>query len=399
MNRMICAWAVLAALGAGQAVPQWWTGGFEAAFAEAKRRNVPILVGFVMDNEEANDRLVSTLYKDPEFVKLTATCVAMVAAREVHPPLPGAKTVTCSRFLGMPCSVHRSIEEAARAHIFGTKTVQTPYHVVLLPDGTSAGAVEDVQPTPAYVDVVRLAQKQLGPSMTAEQFKVADGALRRAKAALDAAEIADAVSALAEVDKIAKGTPFGKEAATTMEAVLAKGRAAIDDAKKLDAGGDTAAALRSLAALRADYKGTPVADEARKADLALRKTKAGQAAAAQLAKEERAAPILDKAREAEAKKDFPKAAREYARAVGIAPGSPLAAAARARLEAFRADVDVAKLVADALSNFDADEALRAIDGLPKADRAAITAALKAIVETWPQSPAAEKAKALLEKGG
>ena len=58
---------------------EWWSGDWESALGEAAARNVPIFVAWIMDDEEANDRIVAGLYKDETFIKATARAVCVLA--------------------------------------------------------------------------------------------------------------------------------------------------------------------------------------------------------------------------------------------------------------------------------------------------------------------------------
>ncbi len=125
---MIGAWIVAAALLGNGVV---WEKDFDAAFAKAKERNVPVLVCFNMDGESANDSLVK-IYKDPEFVKRSADFVCLVASTFAHSP--AGSSDPCSRFGTITCDDHRTVEKKARAAFIGKEEVIAPQHVLATPD-------------------------------------------------------------------------------------------------------------------------------------------------------------------------------------------------------------------------------------------------------------------------
>lgn len=395
---------VLSAAAPAQKAVEWWPGSWEKAFEEAKKRNVPLLIGINQDGEEANDRVALALYKDPAFIKLSAFCVPILGSKDNHgqemQDLRGGATKVCSRFGGVPCQTHQEHERRAVPLLFAEKGVSTPFHAVVLPDESVSNRLHDVHEVSLYEQAVKEAQRTLGPGLTAEQYRSAEAALKAARAAAREDKIPETVAALAELDKAARGTPVAKEGEEIVRAMEAKARTLIEEAKGEAKAGRHADALRRLARGLSAFKGAAVAKEIKDADTAIRKSKEGQAAAALLAKEDKARPAFDKGRDLETQKDFVKAAREYLKVLGAAPGTPLAADAEARLAAMKDDPDVGPLVAPVLAEREADEALKAAQAaLRKGEKTQGTSLLKELIAKWPKSAAADRARKLLESGG
>ncbi len=168
---LACALVVLPASAQNQVL--WWNGTWDAALKEARARNVPLLVAFVQDGEEANDRCVTGLLPDTEFVKATTHALPMIASLGDHATrkqeLNGQTLSVCARFGAIPCAAHRAIEPRARETLCDGP-VQTPQLVVALPDGTVTGRIVDVGASSQYAKLVKAAQRKLkGRGLTAAE--------------------------------------------------------------------------------------------------------------------------------------------------------------------------------------------------------------------------------------
>ena len=135
----------------------WWSGSWDGAFAEAKTRNVPVLVVFIQDGEEANERIVTGTFRDPEYVKMTHRCVPIVVSLQFHglkkDETGGVVRAVCTKFGSTTCEAHQNLETPARVELCGTD-VQTPQHVLVLPDKTIVARIIDVAPVSGYQEMV-----------------------------------------------------------------------------------------------------------------------------------------------------------------------------------------------------------------------------------------------------
>jgi HEAT repeat protein len=108
-----------------------WEKEFDAAFAAAKTRNVPVLVCFNMNGEPASDGMVN-VYKDPEFVARSKDFVCIIASTFFHNP--EESTAPCPRFGGITCAEHHKLEIKTSDAFIGTDAVISPQHVLVSPD-------------------------------------------------------------------------------------------------------------------------------------------------------------------------------------------------------------------------------------------------------------------------
>lgn len=112
-----------------------WKPSLDAALADAKARNVPILIAVNMDGERANDEMVNVHYKNARIVDLAKRLACLFASVEDH-----AGDKACTRCGGpVTCTEHQTIEKAVRAKYLKAAVggaYVAPEHVILKPDGT-----------------------------------------------------------------------------------------------------------------------------------------------------------------------------------------------------------------------------------------------------------------------
>lgn len=114
-----------------------WALSFSQAFAEARRRNVPVMIAFNMDNEWANDLIASDYYRDSKIVKQSRDMVCLIASVFDHggKQRSGGERQECERFGRMICAEHRDIDVAAREKYIRSRKVIAPQHLFCAPDG------------------------------------------------------------------------------------------------------------------------------------------------------------------------------------------------------------------------------------------------------------------------
>lgn len=149
-RRLVCpvvaaAAAVLAA-GSAPASPAGppellpWAHGLEAAQADAKARNVPLLVVLNMDGERGNEAMLGEVYALPEVREAARKCAVTIASigkhAEVADPASGRRV--CAKFGQVTCGEHRATEEVVRKdwlHRGPNDDVDSPRHIFRAPDG------------------------------------------------------------------------------------------------------------------------------------------------------------------------------------------------------------------------------------------------------------------------
>jgi tetratricopeptide (TPR) repeat protein len=378
---------------------RWWSGTWDGAFAEAQTRNAPLLVVFIQDGEEANERLAATVLKDPAYVKATLKTVPILANRESHgstkSEVGGVVKSVCAKFGGTTCEAHQNLETPARVELCGAE-VQTPQHVLVLPDKKVVARIVDIAPVSAYQELVARGIKKLGKGLTNDDLKLARDRVREAGIRIEARDWGAAVKLLGEASAIVKDTPFAKDVDAMTATIDAAGRKELEKATAAEKAGDALVALRTLEEAAAAFAGLECVAALRKEMTRIKGTKAGVEAGRVLAREKRGQPSFEAAQAAEKAKDFLKAKREYERAATAAADTPLAEKARARLVVLAKDPDIKAL-------FDRDDRETQARDLLKEAEKLVAAGMKdaalqmfeRIVKEHPGTPAADKAKARL----
>ena len=383
---------------------EWWEGTYEAAFEEARRRNVPVLVAFNRDHEEANERVVQGLYKNAEFIALMQRCIPMIAClvEPSHPPMKmnvrGHVRSCCSRFGFITCRQHRAIDMKARP-VFWKDEVRTPSHVVVLPDGKEVDRLIDVHGVGAFENLLAKAQKRLGRGLSANVYRRIGKEMRAVRKAIAAESYAEAIERLDALQKEVKGHPLEAELKKLQAAVDEAGRGLLETADRLAARKSTLDALRLLRRGAADFKGSRVGSRLKQAAAKLVRTKEGRKAARELRREERARPDLEAALQAERRGDFVRAAQLFERVIERAAGTPLEKEAADRLQRLEKDEDIGRLIRKARAEKAATDLYRkGLRLLRRGDASGGRKLLEEVIERYPDTKAADKARAKLKEG-
>lgn len=386
-----------------QRIIEWWSGSYDGAFEEATRRNVPVLVAFIQDGEEANERIVSGLYTDPTFIKLCGKIVPMVTGIKVHKPkkqkIRGKIESVCSRFGAVKCSRHKALELDARSELWPGGMVKTPAHIWVLPSGKVHSRLIDVHPSAVFVDTLRQIQRKIGPGISASAFRQGQALLEKARKAAAADELTVAMTALTELRGLVPVGPLNAAGQELRTELVAKVDAVVKDALRLHERGESLAALRKVEGCLVATKGSDAHRRIKKLDASIRRSKTGRAAVRVLRAEAKVRPLLERALGFEKERDYVRAARAYAKVVSRAHGSGLAKSAANRLDVLGEDEDIAPLIGSVLKSYRSDLALRsARDLIRSGDKAGAKKELQTLISTYPKSPAARRARKLLEKG-
>lgn len=139
-----------------------WKGSVAGAFAEAKKRNVPVFIVLNMDNEKANNRILKTHYQDEEVVELSRKMVCVIGSIFDHRGFRrggGGKPNYCPRFGSVYCAEHRDIEVKVRERYLRTPTAIAPQHMFCSPEGELLSRREYMLPR---LDLVRMMEGALG---------------------------------------------------------------------------------------------------------------------------------------------------------------------------------------------------------------------------------------------
>jgi HEAT repeat protein len=114
-----------------------WVGSLDQALEEARKRNVPILAALNMDNESANNRILTTHYENPQIVALSRRMVCVIGSVFDHGGYDrgGGDLRPCPRFGSVTCAAHRDVEVAVRERYLRTPAAVAPQHLLISPDG------------------------------------------------------------------------------------------------------------------------------------------------------------------------------------------------------------------------------------------------------------------------
>lgn len=164
-----------------------WAHGIAAGQAEAKARNVPLLVILVLEGEPGNEAMLAEVHTLPAVREAMKKCVVTIASIKRHAGVADAAGRSiCSRFGGVTCDEHCGAEETVRRDWLkkGPKDdIFCPRHIFRGPDGRLL--FERVQTLDA-VELVKLIERAVAYS-TPESLASWDTVPARLKRATDVA--------------------------------------------------------------------------------------------------------------------------------------------------------------------------------------------------------------------
>lgn len=393
--RVALAFVATLSLASAQGGVPWFAGTWEEAMKAAADRNVPILVAFIQDDEEANERIIDQFYGDKDFIEMCMRTVPVMANISSHKPVegPGGRTV-CSKFGHVACSEHRNIEMAVRPLYFPDGTVVTPTHIVARPDGTEISRLIDVHSLNAYQGMVRGATSDLGKGLGLKEYEAVKSALAKARSFLERDRLALARAAVDEGMALAAAGPLRESLDGVLatldgmgEGLQARVQGLLESDQALEAG----AVLRDAAqALR----GRPAEARVREAMQAFRSSAAGKAVAAVLDREDRLRAQFDRLLAGgEAPGRLAGTVKAYYDILSQVPGTRLAAEVRERIQALgEGAVDAIKRQ---MREEEANLLWKEASALRRTDAEKADDLLRRLVAEFPGTTAARRAERLL----
>jgi hypothetical protein len=225
--------------------PAWFHGKLSTAQAEAKERNVPLIVCCLLEGEEASGRFQEILSEDKAFAALGAGAILIVAnngdheQKEIRVKDADGKRVkksVCSAYGTDDCDAHKLHWDAVyKDYVMpGGGEWILPEVILLRPDGKLAGRFGDGDP-PQISTVVRevdTLKKLVGPGV---QVKDLIGLRREATMAQAMAKAklwADSWRAWSTVGGLAHSGPHAEAAKSGMELALKEMRLALETQSK-----------------------------------------------------------------------------------------------------------------------------------------------------------------------
>ena len=117
-----------------------WAPSIEDGLAQAKAKNLPLMVALNMDRERGNEAMVAEVYTDPLVVAAAAKCICTIGSLSTHPDMRDAARgrMVCSKFGFLTCAEHKAVERVIRVDWLKkgpAEEVDSPQHFFLAPDG------------------------------------------------------------------------------------------------------------------------------------------------------------------------------------------------------------------------------------------------------------------------
>lgn len=249
-------------------------GDVDAAKAEARERNVPLMVHMVLEDEPANDAYRDAVLTDAELARASQLAVVLVANNGVHDTKQVVETdedgeqrtrEVCSAYPWYArCEDHQRNWDPLYFEFHDEDgALRCPQAVILLPDGKEYWRLNPDDPTAVVKEfpaALERAQKQAGPGITARQLVAVKRALSTGRRCHDGKLWADACRAWDEVLGILPQGAYADEARAGREAAGKGMQTEIDAAAALLVPGKACEGYTALLALRAEYEGLPQAD-------------------------------------------------------------------------------------------------------------------------------------------
>lgn len=373
-----------------------WLGDVKAALEEAKERNCPIMVAFLAEHR-GDQVVVEGLYQDKATISLTRKFVCLVACRARHDLVrdfgsTGRMKNVCKRFGGCSCSEHQRVERWAFMRFSKKNSIVTPQHVFLDADGRELSRiVNDLNVTAEMFHAIMLkAIERVGPGVSAADRRHMQNEVAAAEKRIAGRDYPSAISALLAVVAAAGKSQIGSRARALLERVEKAAVAELNALDTLIAAGDFAAARDLATASAQRFKGVNAAKLFQDRLQLLHGRGSGKSA--------KAARLLERAEKAFAARRYADAEAGYRKIVLRCGTTPAAARARARLEAFRNDPELARALAAARAEADCTTWMRTADALRANGRtSAARDYYQRIVKTYPDSRHAAAARAKLAK--
>jgi hypothetical protein len=347
-----------------------------------------------MDGEEANDRIVETVYSEKDFLEICNKSVPIIASTGSHKPVEGPDgRQVCSRFGHVTCSDHRRLEKAVHAHNWTQEGVRTPSHIVVKPDGTEVSRLIDVHTINAYMGMVRGASSDLGKGLTADEYKTARDALDAAVLAARNGDLNGLRSNLESVLTLVSAGPLKESVDQLFKKLDELGGAVSKKASDLQAKGQHLEACELLRDGLRGLKLRPAEISLKEAFAALKSTKEGKAADALLERADKLRPQFEKLAAAEDNPKLSATLNTYFDILLQVPDTRLAKEVRARIAAIQATAKepIAKLIDDEEAELLWKQAARIQKSEPERSREL----MKQILDQYPKSPSARRASKVL----
>ncbi len=380
-----------------------WSPTVDQGLQDARNRNAPVLVSFIQDGEEANDRMVNGIHKSDEVVKLTRRFVCFIANSGNHEQTgqkqpDGSMKQVCQKFGSVSCAEHRAVESWAFKQ-YTQGEVKTPQHLFCDPTGKVLENIIDVPDVSGFTEALENTLRAAGPGLSTEEYRKFSDALGAADRAAKLGRFAEAIKGYKGITtaKNLQKAALAERAKEGLKQVEESGKqtlAAVDEATTRK---DWVPAVVELERLGREFKGEPLA---RTAGEKLRVLKGNAEVNAELkakAAEVKAYELIDTAEKHLAKGKPADGVRLLSQVTAGFADRPVGKRAAALLQALEADPKTRDQVVELKVKRDCETWLKMADEAVKAgDNKRAEEFLKRIVTNAPGTSFAQEADARLK---
>jgi hypothetical protein len=314
-----------------------WGRDFDAAFAEAKQRHVPVMIAFIQDGEKQNDDEPDVVYPDAKVIKASRAVVCLVASRgtakehgETSVTEGGQSRQVCSKFGGVSCLEHQQIETVAfRTYTNGT--INTPCHIFASPDGKEMFRFDDYADAAGLIRLMKQATDKLGPGVPLEEWDAMKQSISEADALYSSRSYGAAATKYLAISAKAYKIPTVDRARERLAEIERLGADEIAAATAKLSAKDWAGGYAGLARTALVFKGARAEKDARARLADLEKNPEAGDAHKLAAIEQKARPLFDQAEALAQKGLADKSEALLRKLVETYPAAPCASIARDRL--------------------------------------------------------------------
>ncbi len=180
---------------------------YDAAFAEAAARNVPVLIvdfdGWTTDLKQGQP---IAFYEDKEFCAAAEGAVLILASQEDHgskkEEIDGETRDVCAKHGGTTCDAHRDMLPKLFTDFGRDGQIVSPLFIVATPERKELIRHEQEQRPAEMVLALKEAVKKLGPGMPRGDYVKVERGLKELRRLTELGEFASAVAALDQLRKI-----------------------------------------------------------------------------------------------------------------------------------------------------------------------------------------------------
>lgn len=247
-----------------------WDSNYEEALKEARERNVPVMIAFIQDGEEANERIVNNFYTQKDFVLMTRKFINLLACRgtesdhgSIRVKQNGKWVRICKKFGSITCLEHQEVERQAFLDYMPDGFVKTPQHLFCSPDGKVLEKIIDVPLLEDFLGTMLAVLERVGRGLSREEYSQLRENFKNGEKAFRKEKYGEAIDFYNRVIGTGFKTPWVDRAKEEVKRIDALGREKLVRVKELIEGEKYLEAWKLLEAVEADFTGSAVAKEAK----------------------------------------------------------------------------------------------------------------------------------------